>query len=104
MLPTVIPESLITPFKYWLEGVQEGMYHNNDLFTLVRVYDLDKRDQVYLYACELADDGIQVCITVSQLRYCLWQNLKSCNSRPTGQSTEKATKKNNIEAQVLVSA
>lgn len=94
MLPTVIPETLIAPFKYWLEGVQEGMYHDNELFMLVKVYGPDKRDQAYLDACELADKDIPVCITASKLRYCLWQNLKSYGSYSKPHPVEKSVERN----------
>lgn len=77
MLPSVIPEALIAAFKYWQEGVKVGMFYNNELFTQVKTYNLADRLAAYEDACELSDQGIQVCVTVSDREYCLWQSLKS---------------------------
>lgn len=103
MLPIVIPETLITPFKYWTEGIQEGMYHDNDLFTLVKVYGPDRRTQAYEDACQLADNDIQICITVSDLRYCLWQNLKSCTPQSQTRLPDPVVKPAPERTKVLVS-
>ena len=109
MLPIVIPEILITPFKYWLEGVQEGMYHSNELFTLVKVYGSDKRTQAYEDACQLADacqltdNEVQICVTVSELQYCLWQNLKSYTSSSKTQLPDTGVEHGKQKPKVLVS-
>lgn len=104
MLPTVIPEILITPFKYWTEGIQEGMYHDNELFTLVKVYGPDRRAQAYEDACRLADTDIQICITVSELRYCLWQNLKSYAAKSPTRRPYAVVEQAKEQTRVLVSS
>jgi hypothetical protein len=76
MLPTVIPHCTVRTFKYWQEGIKIAMCHQNEFFTQIKFYGINERLQAYEEACKLSDDGIQVCITVSERGYLLWKNLK----------------------------
>jgi len=80
MLPIVIPYCAIKTFKYWQEDVKIAMYHQNEFFTPVKSYNDDERLRVYEEACKLAEDGMHICITVSEQGYLLWQNLKHFSS------------------------
>ena len=78
MTPFAISEDKVSIFKYWNnDGIQEGMNHKGELYALVRSYPADSQ----LDACELGGDlaekGMQVCLTSSPSRYGVWMNLKS---------------------------
>ncbi|NER81821.1 MAG: hypothetical protein F6K42_20110 [Leptolyngbya sp. SIO1D8] len=77
MLPIVIPEELVSLFKYWREGIQVGMAYRNELYAQLRIYDSDKRLVAYEDGYRLSETGSQVCITVNESGYTLWQSLRS---------------------------
>lgn len=77
MLPSVINENLVQLFKYWSEGVKEGMNHQGELYAHVRSYPSDARLQAYELGCEMAQKGMQICVTCSQSGYKVWMNMKS---------------------------
>jgi hypothetical protein len=77
MLPLVTDESLIQPFKYWCEGVQQGGSYNNELYTCLRSFSQDERLKAYEVAFEQSEQGIAVCISVSPRGYTVWLNLRS---------------------------
>ena len=77
MLPSVINENLVQLFKYWSEGVKEGMNHKGELYCHVRSYPSDARLQAYELGCEMAHSGMDICLTCSQSGYKVWMNMKS---------------------------
>lgn len=77
MVPIVIPETLITPFKYWHGSVQTGMTYQNELYIQVSNYSLERRLDAYEEGFRLGANGGQVCITVTSAGYTLWQSLRS---------------------------
>ena len=77
MLPSVINENLVQMFKYWNEGIQEGMNHQGELYSHIQSYPPDARLQAYELGCEMAQKGVQICVTCSQSGYKVWRNLKS---------------------------
>jgi hypothetical protein len=79
MLPLVTDESLIQPFKYWREGVQQGGSYNNELYACFRSFSQDERLKAYEVAFEQSEQGIAVCISVSPRGYTVWLNLRSIN-------------------------
>lgn len=77
MLPIVIPEGLIRPFNYWHEGIRVGMTYHNELYVQLEIYSLEARSEAYEQGFRLAAKGKQVCITVADQGYTLWQNLRT---------------------------
>ncbi|MBC6479584.1 MAG: hypothetical protein GDA56_19200 [Hormoscilla sp. GM7CHS1pb] len=77
MLPSVINENIVQLFKYWSEGIKEGMNHKGELYAQVRSYPSDARLQAYELGCEMAHSGMDICLTCSQSGYKVWMNLKS---------------------------
>lgn len=77
MLPTVISENLTHPFSYWNQGLQEGMRYNHELYSLYKSYNSNQRLQAYTAGNQLAEQGVSVCITVSQDAYRIWVSLRS---------------------------
>ncbi|MEM9005918.1 MAG: hypothetical protein AAGE59_20640 [Cyanobacteria bacterium P01_F01_bin.86] len=77
MLPIVIPENLISLFKYWQGGIKVGMTYQNELYLQLRTYNLERRLEVYDDGYKLSKKGNQVCITVNKTSYTLWQTIRS---------------------------
>ena len=77
MIPSVIREDLVNLFKYWNDGVRDGMNLSGELYAHVRSYANESRLEAYQLGCELAEKGMQVCLTCSSSRYAVWINLKS---------------------------
>lgn len=79
-LPLVVNESLIRPFKYWHEGVQEGGIYNNEIYTRFRSFSPGDRLKAYEVAFEQAKQGMAVCISASARDYTIWLGLRPLNS------------------------
>jgi hypothetical protein len=77
MLPQVISHKLVHLFKYWHNGIQQGMRHGNHLYTYVRSYPLHERLQAYDLSGDLANRGIPTCITCSEQQYTIWISLQA---------------------------
>lgn len=77
MLPLVLSESTVQPFKYWDDGIVEGMSHKTGLYSQHSVHDVTKRLQVYELACQMAEKGIPTCVTCSDSRYAIWVRLQA---------------------------
>ncbi len=75
--PLVLDECLVNRFKYWKEGIQQGMCHNGELYTLLQEFSADERLRAYAMAYEQTEKGVEVCITVSKKSYCVWLRLRS---------------------------
>lgn len=76
-LPLVIDESLVCLFKYWQHGIQDGMRHNQELYSLLQSYPLSDRMAAYVTANKQAALGLEVCITVAKYHYRVWLKLRS---------------------------
>ncbi|MBD2256096.1 hypothetical protein [Pseudanabaena sp. FACHB-2040] len=77
MEPLVINEKLVSLFKFWFDGqIYDGMGCRNEIFSCLRVADHRKRQQIYDLGWALAEEGVQVVITVSDSKYTLWSNLR----------------------------
>ncbi|MGF1459266.1 MAG: hypothetical protein ACFBSG_09590 [Leptolyngbyaceae cyanobacterium] len=57
------------------------MYHQNEFFTQSKFYGANERLRAYEEACQLSENGMHVCITVSERGYRLWKNLKHCSDQ-----------------------
>jgi hypothetical protein len=77
--PSVINESLVHRFKYWEEGIHQGIRYNNELYASIQSYPTTERLKAYETAYEQARQGHSVCITVSKAHYEVWLNLRSLN-------------------------
>ncbi|MGK7903288.1 MAG: hypothetical protein AB4352_18145, partial [Hormoscilla sp.] len=62
---------------YWSEGIKEGMNHKGELYAHVRSYPSGARLQAYELGCEMAQKGMDICLTCSQSGYKVWMNMKS---------------------------
>lgn len=76
-LPPVILEGDFHPFKFWFkDSVQDGMNYRNELFYRLHTVELQKRAQLYHYACKLAQTDAVV-VTASEKSYSIWVSLRS---------------------------
>lgn len=84
MLPLLIKENLVQPFKYWNEGIKEGMVnHQGELYSYVGSYPSNRRAQAYELGCEMAQKGMDICLTCSTSGYKVWMKLKSSEANKT---------------------
>ncbi|PSB27256.1 hypothetical protein [Stenomitos frigidus] len=83
-LPLVINESQVRPFKYWQEGIQQGIRYNNDLYAHFQSYSKTERLKAYDIASEQAQKGVSVCMTVSKTHYTIWLSLRSLSHATHG--------------------
>lgn len=91
MSPSVLSENLVRRFKYWNNGIQEGMNHNGELYALVRSYTLKARLEAYELGCSLSEKGIDTCVTCSNSGYAVWMNLKSLALQSTDSQAVQPT-------------
>lgn len=69
-------ESLVQPFKYWDDGLHDGIFYQRDLYGKGNCYSLAERDQAFDGAAQHTALGLHVCITVSDQGYTLWVSLR----------------------------
>lgn len=77
MLPLVLNEKSVYLFKYWNQGIQQGMRYNNQFYRLSQTFTIEGRLTAYNLAGELSDNGIMACVTCSPQGYSVWVNLQS---------------------------
>jgi len=77
MLPLIVVENLITPFKFWREGIHEGMLYRNDFYIVLQRFTSADRTQAHDKATEEGNRGVKVCITVSKTHYTVWVEMRS---------------------------
>ncbi|MGG6295957.1 hypothetical protein ACQ4M4_16330 [Leptolyngbya sp. AN02str] len=85
MLPLVIDEGSISPFKFWFEdSIQEGMYCRGELYYRLHSADLKLRARVYHYACKMAIRETVV-VTATDMNCSIWVSLRSQSLKPIAQ-------------------
>jgi hypothetical protein len=77
VLPLVVAETLVSPFKFWNEGVYCGMLYRNDFYRSLRQFPAADRLQAFTQAIEESNRGYKVCITASSERYTVWVEMRS---------------------------
>lgn len=78
MLPRVIQESQVRPFKFWFnESLQDGIHYQKELYYRLHTCDSGSRGKLYQVACRLARNGADVLITVAATDCSLWANLRN---------------------------
>jgi hypothetical protein len=82
ILPVVVPHDSVCCFRYWQDGVKEGMRYKNELYVLVGRYSAADRLAVYDKSLELSGQGKDLCITtVRGTDYSLWQAMRTAAGR-----------------------
>lgn len=77
MLPLIVLEDLISAFKFWNEGIHEGMFYRNDFYVSLEQFALADRVEAYHQATQKSTNGFKVCITVSKTHYRVWVEMRS---------------------------
>ncbi len=78
MLPQVILESQVQPFKFWFNnGLQDGIHHRADLYYRLQMRQVEEKAKVYQLACRLSRRGADVLVTLDAGHCSLWANLKN---------------------------
>jgi len=77
VLPLIVVETLVSPFKFWDEGIHHGMLYRNDFYERFHRFEATDRMAAYTKAIEAANSGYKACITVSQTHYTVWVEMRS---------------------------
>lgn len=78
MLPQVIADNTVQPFKFWFyDGLQDGVHFNNELYYRLKQTTADGRGPLYQLGCKLARQGADVIVTVGPDDCSLWANLRN---------------------------
>jgi hypothetical protein len=77
VLPPVIDEETLSPFKFWFNSsIQEGMYYRNELFYRLHSIEMRHRARLYHYACRLAQKEA-VIVSATSTSCSIWLSLRS---------------------------
>ncbi|MBE7380837.1 MAG: hypothetical protein F6J95_005455 [Leptolyngbya sp. SIO1E4] len=78
MLPSVISESAVQPFKFWFNGtLQDGLHFHNELYYRLKEQPITARSKLYHLACKLSRRGADILLTVDKQQCSLWANLRN---------------------------
>ncbi|MFQ4138459.1 hypothetical protein PGN35_019280 [Nodosilinea sp. PGN35] len=76
MLPLIVVEELTSPFKFWNQGIHDGMLYRNDFYVSLERFPLADRLQAYRQATQESTNGFKVCVTVSKTHYTIWVEMR----------------------------
>lgn len=75
---SVVSESLVQPFNFYLQGqIRQGMQHNSDLYGLLEEVSPKQRLKLSKLAESLSNQSQAIVITDASDRYRVWVNLKA---------------------------
>ncbi|WP_035984588.1 hypothetical protein [Leptolyngbya sp. KIOST-1] len=77
MLPLIVVEELISAFKFWNDGIHDGMFYRNDFYVSQYQFPLAERSEAYHRATLESNKGFKVCVTVSKTHYRVWVEMRS---------------------------
>jgi len=78
LLPKVVQEKQVQPFKFWFnDSLQDGVHFQNELYYRLRQVPLTERGQLYQLACKLGQNGADVLLTSADECCSLWANLRN---------------------------
>lgn len=78
MLPKVIQEQQLKPFKFWFnDSLQDGVHFQNELYYRLRQMPIADRSRLYQLGSKLVQRGADVFLTASDEQCSLWANLRN---------------------------
>jgi len=78
LLPRVVTESQVQPFKFWFnDSLQDGVHFQNELYYRLRQTPIAERSRLYHLACKLVQNGADVFLTAAADECSLWANLRN---------------------------
>ncbi|MDX2213208.1 MAG: hypothetical protein SFY66_07955 [Oculatellaceae cyanobacterium bins.114] len=81
MLPPVIDEEKLFPFKFWFNNsIQDGMFYRNELFYRLHSIDIRNRARLYHYACRIAQRD-SVVVSATDVSCSIWVSLRSSHAQ-----------------------
>lgn len=92
MLPKIVPENQLQPFKFWFnDSLQDGVHFQNELYYRLRQMPIAERGRLYQLGCKLGQNGADVFLTASDVQCSLWANLRNQKAVASGVSEKLAT-------------
>ena len=76
-VPATINERVTTRFKYWENGIKEGINYRGKLYRFLRIFCPEDRLRAYDCGCQLNEAGLCTIISVKDSEYTLWVGLHS---------------------------
>lgn len=77
VLPIIINETNVSPFKFWFENdLQDGIHHQDELYCRLRAFPVQERSKAYHLGCQIAKSGTIVVLTLSPEQCGLWVSLR----------------------------
>lgn len=84
---TVLNESQLSTFKFWLDKeIHDGLLYGNELFRCLHTLTPPRQGQAYSLGYALREQGVQALITCQGDRHRVWVSLRA----PWQQKTSKA--------------
>jgi hypothetical protein len=78
VLPIILSEDKVFPFKFWFANtLQEGIHHQDELYCRLTTFSAGDRAKAYHLSCRLAQTGAIVILTLSTQRCGLWVSLRT---------------------------
>jgi hypothetical protein len=72
MFPLLLNEEVVQVFKYWHDGIRDGMRYRNRIYGKVRCYPIEQNLKAYDFANAIAQADILCCITCGREHYTIW--------------------------------
>lgn len=92
MLPKVVQEKQLQPFKFWFnDSLQDGVHFENELYYRLRQTPIAERSRLYQIGCKLAQNGADVFLTAADEQYSLWASLRNQKAVASEVSAKLAT-------------
>lgn len=73
----LIRQEYVTPFKFWMEEIQEGIIIEGEIYALMRTYTCYERIQAYQDAKAFIQKGFKACLSRSEQEYSLWISMRT---------------------------
>lgn len=78
MLPKIVQEKQLQPFKFWFnDSLQDGVHFENELYYRLRQMPIAERSRLYHLGCKLTQNGADVFLTASDAQCSLWASLRN---------------------------
>ena len=78
LLPRIVTESQVQPFKFWFgDRIQDGVHFQNELYYRLQQTSIADRSRLYHLACRLVQHNADIFITASKEQCSLWANLRN---------------------------
>ncbi|NET08853.1 MAG: hypothetical protein F6K16_29975 [Symploca sp. SIO2B6] len=77
MIPSILPETTINPFKFYGEGeIQEAVFIDKTFYKYVETFSSDRQKEVYALSFALSGQGYATLISTTGTEYKVWVDIR----------------------------